>query len=112
MIKNILLFTMIALVVIACGNADPGTGIAAMAAVEEQPSEGAKIYKQYCLTCHGLYGDMGASGAANLQESKLTLEQRVEVITNGRNTMTGFKTLMSEDKIKLAAQYTFELKNN
>lgn len=110
MIKNILLFTVVALVVIACGNANSGS--AAMAAAEEQPSEGAKIYKQYCLTCHGLYGDMGASGAANLQESKLTLEQRVEVITNGRNVMTGFKSLMSEDKIKLVAQYTFELKNN
>jgi len=111
MMKNLFLFAIIAVVVIACGNADSGTGSATFAA-EEQPSEGAKIYKQYCLTCHGLYGDMGASGAANLQESKLTLEQRVEVVTNGRNTMTGFKALMSEDKIKLVAQYTFELKNN
>jgi mono/diheme cytochrome c family protein len=111
MMKNLFLFAIIAVVVIACGNADSGSASSAMAA-EEQPSEGAKIYKQYCLTCHGLYGDMGASGAANLQESKLTLEQRVEVITNGRNTMTGFKALMSEDKIKLAAQYTLELKNN
>ena len=112
MMKNLFLFAIVAVVVIACGNADSGSDSAAMAAAEEQPSEGAKIYKQYCLTCHGLYGDMGASGAANLQESKLTLEQRVEVITNGRNTMPGFKALMSEDKIKLAAQYTFELKNN
>lgn len=112
MLKNILLFAAVALVVIACGNADSGSSSAAIAAAAEQPSEGAKIYKQYCITCHGLYGDMGASGAANLQASKLTLEQRIEVITNGRNTMTGFKALMSEDKIKLVAQYTFELKNN
>lgn len=111
MMKNFLLFAVVALVVIACGNADPGSGSAAMAA-ETPPSEGAKIYKQYCITCHGLYGDMGAAGAANLQDSKLTLEQRVEVVTNGRNAMTGFKTLLSEDKIKLVAQYTFELKNN
>ncbi len=66
MMKNILLFTVVALVVIACGNANSGS--AAMAAAEEQPSEGAKIYKQYCLTCHGLYGDMGASGAAKCVE--------------------------------------------
>ena len=72
--------------------------------------DGEKIYKTYCVTCHGLYGDMGASGAANLTKSKLPLEERIKVVTNGRNTMTGFKSLLTHDQIKADAKYTLELK--
>ena len=53
---------------------------------------------------------MGASGAANLQESVLEKEERVAVITNGRNVMTWFKALLSEEKINAVAEYTFTLK--
>lgn len=72
--------------------------------------DGEKIYRQYCVTCHGLYGDMGASGAFNLTTSNLSVEERINVITNGRNAMTGFKTLLNEEKIKAVAEYTLELK--
>ena len=106
-----LFFFIIAAIVIACGNSGSGTAAPTVTADAATPaSEGNKIYKQYCVTCHGLYGDMGATGAFNLQETQLTLEERIEVITNGRNTMTGFKTLLSEEKIKAVAEYTFELK--
>lgn len=73
-------------------------------------SEGQKIYKQYCVTCHGLYGDMGGNGAFDLTKSKLKLEERIAVITNGRNTMTPFKALLDKNKIKQVAQYTLTLK--
>lgn len=110
--KQLLLIAVIASLIIACGNAaaDQNSGAGATAAAEAT-DEGKKIYKQYCVTCHGLYGDMGATGAFNLQETELTLEERITVITHGRNTMTGFSTLLTEDKIKAVAQYTFELKN-
>ncbi len=67
--------------------------------------DGSKIYKTYCVTCHGIYGDMGGSGAFDLSTSKLTLEERIQVITNGRNLMTPFKGLLSEEKIKAVAEY-------
>ena len=72
--------------------------------------DGKKIYKQYCVTCHGIYGDMGASGAANLTISKLKLNERIEVITNGRKAMASFKALLDKEKIKAVAQYTMTLK--
>ncbi|NBU35321.1 MAG: cytochrome c [Bacteroidetes bacterium] len=72
--------------------------------------DGKKIYKQYCVTCHGIYGDMGASGAANLAISKLKLNERIEVITNGRKAMASFKALLDKEKIKAVAQYTMTLK--
>lgn len=97
----------------ACSNSEKGSeSTASKAVVESTPKkvDGEKIYKQYCVTCHGLYGDMGASGAFNLTTSALTVEERIAVITNGRNAMTGFKTLLNEEKIKAAAEYTLELK--
>lgn len=114
--KQILIALCIGAVVIACGNSNSGASGAARAAssapAADNANEGAKLYKLHCITCHGLYGDMGASGAYNLQTSQLTLEERIEVITNGRNTMTGFKNLLSPDKIKIVAAYTLELKSN
>lgn len=73
--------------------------------------DGEKVYKQYCVTCHGLYGDMGASGAYNLQTSELSMEERIAVITNGRNTMVGLGNLLKEEQIKAVAEYTFKLKD-
>ncbi|AEE50170.1 c-type cytochrome [Haliscomenobacter hydrossis] len=77
--------------------------------VQPKKEDGEKIFKQYCVTCHGLRGDMGVSGAANLIESKLKVEERIKVITNGRNNMASFKALLNKDKIKAVAQYTMSL---
>lgn len=115
--KKILFFLLAAGLIIACGqtetssNSSSSTAKATKTATKTPPKiDGKKIYKQYCITCHGLYGDMGASGAANLAESKLSLDERIQVITNGRNTMAAFKSLLNEDKIKAVAKYTQELK--
>ncbi|MBK8704117.1 MAG: cytochrome c [Saprospiraceae bacterium] len=93
----------------ACGSTTDSENDTAIAQTAEA-EDGAKIYKQYCIACHGLYGNMGASGAFDLSKSILTEEQRIEVITNGRNTMVGFKTLLSEEKIKAVAKHTFSFK--
>ncbi|MFZ4427176.1 MAG: c-type cytochrome [Saprospiraceae bacterium] len=106
--KQLLIFLSIALFVLGATAFSPDTG-APTDASNPKP-DGEKIYKTYCVTCHGLYGDMGASGAANLTKSKLPLDERIKVITNGRNTMTGFKALLTPDKIKAVAKYTLELK--
>ena len=106
--KRFAIFFSIALVVLVAPAFTSGTG---SKTISSNPKpDGEKIYKTYCVTCHGLYGDMGASGAANLAKSKLPLEERIKVVTNGRNTMTGFKSLLTPDKIKAVAKYTLELK--
>ncbi len=71
--------------------------------------DGKAIYTQNCVTCHGVYGDMGASGAFNLKESKLAVEERINVVTNGRNTMLAFNNVLSEDEIQAVAEYTMTL---
>lgn len=109
--KKLIVFTVVAGFIIGCGNGgDEATNSPSTAVKKEVAAiDGEKIYKQYCVTCHGLYGDMGASGAFNLQTSALSLEERVNVITNGRNAMTPFKALLSEEKIQAVAAYTLTL---
>lgn len=106
---------MIMATIWACSNSDSGKeavldkGGETMVAKEPKQIDGKKVYKQYCVTCHGLYGDMGASGAYNLQTSELPVEERMNVIKNGRGNMAGLGNLMSEAQIKAVAEYTLTL---
>lgn len=70
---------------------------------------GQQLYKSYCVTCHGINGDMKGSGAFDLTVSTLTLDERIHVITNGRNAMASFKSLLSPEKIRAVAEYTLQL---
>ena len=122
--KKILVSLAIVALIFACGggnaevegtssssSSSESTASTSSTAEAAKPAEdGKKIYKQYCVACHGLYGDMGANGAFNLTTTELTLEEKIEVITNGRNTMTPWKGILSEEKIKAVAEYTNELK--
>ena len=111
--KKLVVFAALAALVWACGSSgqeQTSTSGNQMAAVEKPAVDGGKVYKQYCVTCHGLYGDMGGSGAFDLSVSELSVEERINVITNGRNTMTPFGALLSEEKIKAVAEYTLTLK--
>ena len=97
---------------IACGGEKENTGNpdSKPVAVSVKKPDGAKVFKQYCVTCHGVYGDMGASGAFNLTTSTLTKKERIEVITNGRNLMAAFGTLLSKEKIEAVAEYVETLR--
>lgn len=110
--KHTLVFLLIAAFIYACGGSDTpaqtSTGQEVAAAAPQV--DGKKIYKQYCVTCHGLYGDMGASGAFNLTTSELPLAERIVVINKGRGAMTPFENLLDADEIAAVAEYTLELK--
>jgi mono/diheme cytochrome c family protein len=71
--------------------------------------EGSVIFRKNCVTCHGADGGLGMNGAANLSMSKITIEERIDVITNGRKLMQPWKSLLSEDEIKAVAEYTLKL---
>ncbi|MCB0634704.1 MAG: cytochrome c [Saprospiraceae bacterium] len=116
--KKLLFFAALAIFVVACGGPESGTDsessetTASTTPAAPPPAaapDGEKIYKTNCIACHGLYGDMGASGAFNLQESELTVDQRVEVITNGRNAMAAWGSLLKPEEIKAVAEYTMTL---
>jgi mono/diheme cytochrome c family protein len=106
--RQFLLFLLIPIAVFACANGASESEALTGNTTPTKP-DGKKIYRTYCVTCHGVYGDMGSAGAYNLQESVLSVDERIAVITNGRNTMTAFKSLLSKKEIKAVAEYTLEL---
>ena len=110
--KKIIALSCFAALLFACSGGkqeNPAEKNTAAAKPAAKKIDGEKIYKTYCVTCHGIYGDMGGSGAFDLTTTELNLEERIEVITKGRNLMTPFEGLLNEEKIKAVAVYIEEL---
>jgi len=76
----------------------------------DEEISGAKIYKTHCAICHGDNGRKGFADAKVLPESELTVAERIQLITNGRNTMMPYSGILSEEEIEAVAQYTLSLK--
>ncbi len=97
----------------ACGDSDKGSNSnsSKKQSVAAKAPDGKKIFKRNCVVCHGIYGDMAINGAKDLNLSVLTLEERVEIITNGKKVMTPFKGVLSEKQIAAVAQYTIDAFN-
>jgi cytochrome c6 len=71
--------------------------------------EAAALFKTYCVNCHGIDGSLMTNGAKDLRFSVLSLDERVMVISEGRNVMTAFGNTLSKEQILAVAQYTFQL---
>ena len=67
-----------------------------------------ETFKQYCALCHGMDGTLQLNGAKDFSKSVLTLEDRINIITNGKNTMTPFKGILSPEQIRDLAEYTMK----
>ncbi|WP_299826438.1 SirB2 family protein [uncultured Pontibacter sp.] len=84
-----------------------------VAALEDTQLANAKaIYTQVCETCHGPDGTKGLGGAANLKESNLSLQDRINVVENGRGLMPGFGGQLTEQEAEALAAYTMTLRND
>jgi len=72
--------------------------------------DGSAVFRKNCTTCHGANGSLGLNGAKDLSTSTLSLEERVNIITEGKKLMTPFGKLLSPEEIKAVAEYTISLK--
>ena len=68
------------------------------------------IYLEKCSFCHGEDGRKGSLGAADLSISTMGTQEKIEIITNGRNAMAGFKAELSKEEIESVAMYLTMLK--
>jgi mono/diheme cytochrome c family protein len=84
--------------------AAPVTVAAAPAANLEN---GAQLYRDTCLPCHGPDGGGGAGGGAALT-SALTRETALAVMIEGRNTMPAFGELYTTQQMRDIAAYVVE----
>jgi len=68
--------------------------------------DGMAIFRQYCVVCHGADGKLALNGAKDLTASILTLEERINIIANGKKLMTPFNEILTPEEIKAVAEYT------
>ncbi len=98
----------------ACGSGDTDfsqhAGAAAQSAETTASPSGMAVFKQNCVICHGSDGTLGLNGAKDLSKSTLSVEERINIITHGKNLMTPFGTILRPEEIQAAAEYTQTLK--
>lgn len=102
-------FTLIGFVLLAC-TASESKDYTGYPQMGKPVSPGEEVYLQNCIQCHGKDGKLGFAGATNLKKSELSLEQRIEVISFGRNRMQAFDTVLNPTEIQVVAGYLDSLK--
>lgn len=75
-----------------------------------KPNPAQTIFEENCTACHGSDGKLCALGAKDLSISTLDKTQMVEIITNGKKTMTPFGSLLSKEEIDAVVGYIQTLK--
>jgi len=101
--KKYILSIFVLALVLACTN--PGVS-------NSDDGSGKKIYDKNCKLCHGVDGKQMLNGAKDLNLSTMTLEERINIITNGKKVMIPFKDVLTPEQIKTVAKYTKEKFNS
>ena len=73
---------------------------------------GEKIFDTYCKICHGVDGKLGLNGASDMAGSKLSQQELIDVITNGRNAMQPYDRVLSKEEIEAVAAHVMTLRTN
>lgn len=108
--KRLLIFFVCSLTLAACSSSAEESAKTPISKEEEAVLPGKLIFTQNCKLCHGSDGTLGLSGAANLKMSALTIDEKIQVITNGRRGMASWKSQLSPEEIVQVAQYVETLK--
>ena len=73
--------------------------------------KGEQLYQINCVRCHGSDGNKGASGAKQLSKSKLSKNQIIDIIKNGKGVMPSYKnTIKGDSSFIWLAEYVETLK--
>jgi mono/diheme cytochrome c family protein len=78
--------------------AAPADGAASLA-------EGARIYRQFCLACHGEGGTGGQGNGASLETIGGDARLVATIASNGKNTMPAFRRTLTPEQLRDVAQY-------
>lgn len=78
--------------------------------MEASLRNGKVIYKVLCIECHGEDGKKGLFKSADLSESQLSKDQKIQIIKEGKGIMRGYEKELSEDEIETVAAYLETLK--
>jgi mono/diheme cytochrome c family protein len=99
------------LLLVQCG---PGKGPAESSSPSSPQPSIASIKRAYtikCSLCHGNDGKLMASKAPDLSVSKMSLEERIALITYGKGTMPPQKDILDAATIRGVAAYIEEFRD-
>jgi polyvinyl alcohol dehydrogenase (cytochrome) len=74
-----------------------------------EPPDGASIYATNCAVCHGADGSGGAGPDLRGIGEMHTVDELVQVITNGRGGMPAWRDELSAEEIRAVATYVSEI---
>ncbi len=106
--KKILIVAVIAGIIYGCGEEKKKKEVFTPPPVASV--DGSKVYKISCAVCHGEDGKLGANGAKDITVSKLTIDERVALISKGKGLMPPQENILSVAEIKAVAEYSASLK--
>lgn len=110
--KPIVLFTGILLALTSCSS--QGEGSVQEGVDQQAEAKPAKtLFIMHCESCHGMTGDKGSSGAANLRTSTLSDAEILKVIVEGNDKgMMPYKLLIPrEDERSSLVDYVKTLRD-
>ena len=105
--RLVVLLALLVAPLAACGGDDAPEGSDGTAS---GAADGQAVYESNCARCHGPDGEGGTGpelGDGAVEES-LTLDEQIDVITNGRNAMPAWEDELSAEEIEAVAVYERE----
>jgi uncharacterized membrane protein SirB2 len=75
-----------------------------------ETNDGKELYEASCISCHGSDGKLMLAGAKDLSISTISMEEKKNIIKNGKNLMTGFGTMLTDEQIAAVATYVESFK--
>ncbi len=102
---------LFALGLAACGDSEPQTTAGPREKTTFAP-DGMAVFRKNCVACHGAAGNLGLNGSKDLTMSILPLEERINIITNGKKMMTPFGKVLTPEEISAVAIYTRTLNHS
>ena len=112
MLRFISFIWLVALSLTSCNeNKSPQQNTSSQTAPQTKRINAQSLYMSKCVACHGADGKLGAAGAKNLAETKLSVDEVKHQIINGKGAMPPFGNQLSEEEIQAIADYVLtELK--
>lgn len=108
--QKIITFFCVA-VLVGCGSETPIDNSAHDDGTVVSVAEAKRLYTMKCGLCHGADGKLMVAGAPDLSKSRLSLDDRIALITYGKGAMPPQRGLLSSSEIKAIAKYIEDFRN-